>query len=122
MDSILLSEMVSVTCHATILHYTVLCVVTLVKRPKTRGWGTPLVYAALKGMVLPCFGLKTGIDFAHFGLVSGIVFEGTKGVYKCIYRFNSKRVRKKEKYANSKLVLRNLFGWRSNRSNDDIIS
>ena len=36
---------------------------------------------------LPCFGLKTGIDFAHFGLESGMVFEGTTGVYECIYRF-----------------------------------
>ena len=25
------------------------------------------------------FGLKTGIDFAHFGLESSIVFEGTTG-------------------------------------------
>ena len=44
--------------------------------------------AAPKGMG---FGLKTGIDFAHFGLESGMVFEET----------NSKRIRKKEKYANS---------------------
>ena len=36
------------------------------------------------------FGLKTGIHFAHFGLESGIVFEGTTGVYEGIYRFNSK--------------------------------
>ena len=50
------------------------------------------------GMCLPkgCgfwafFGLKTGIDFAHFGLESAsMVFEGTTGVYECIYRFNSK--------------------------------
>ena len=35
-------------------------------------------------------GLKTGIDFAHFGLELGMVFEGTAGVYDCIYRFNSK--------------------------------
>ena len=28
------------------------------------------------------FGLKTDIDFAHFGLESGMVFEGTKGAYK----------------------------------------
>ena len=27
------------------------------------------------------FGLKTGIQFAHFGLESGMVFEGTTGVY-----------------------------------------
>ena len=26
-------------------------------------------------------GLKTGIDFAHFGLESGMVFEGTTVVY-----------------------------------------
>jgi len=46
------------------------------------------------------FGLKTGLDFAQFGLESGTVFEETKRVYECIYRFNSKRNRKKEKYAN----------------------
>ena len=50
------------------------------------------------GMCLPkgCgfwafFGLKTGIDFAHFDLESAsMVFEGTTGVYERIYRFNSK--------------------------------
>ena len=31
------------------------------------------------------FGLKTGIDFAHFGLESGMVFEETIGVYERIY-------------------------------------
>ena len=36
------------------------------------------------------FGLKKGIDFAYFGLESGMVFEGTTGVYDHIYRFNSK--------------------------------
>ena len=36
------------------------------------------------------FGLKTGIYFAHFGLESGMVFEGTIGAYERIYRFNSK--------------------------------
>ena len=40
------------------------------------------------------FGLKTGIDFAHFGLESGMVFEGTTGVYEHFHRFNSKRERK----------------------------
>ena len=47
------------------------------------------------------FGLKMGTDFAHFGLESGMVFEGTTGVYERIYRFNSKCERKTEKYANS---------------------
>ena len=31
---------------------------------------------------LVLFGLKTGIHFAHFCLKLGMVFEGTKGVYK----------------------------------------
>ena len=32
------------------------------------------------------FCLKTVIDFVHFGLESGTVFEGTTGVYEHIYR------------------------------------
>ena len=39
---------------------------------------------------LRLFGLKPGIDFAHFGLESGMVFEGTTGMYERFYRFNSK--------------------------------
>ena len=50
------------------------------------------------------FGLKTGLDFAHFGLESGMVFGETTRLYERIYRFNSKWVRKKEKYANSKCI------------------
>ena len=34
--------------------------------------------------------LKTGIDFAHFGMEWGMVFEETAEVYEHIYRFNSK--------------------------------
>ena len=48
------------------------------------------VRAAPKGMVLRLFGFETGIDFVHFGLKSGMVFEGTKGVYVGIHRFNFK--------------------------------
>ena len=36
------------------------------------------------------FGLKKGIDFAHFGPGSGMVFEGITGVYEGIYRFDFK--------------------------------
>ena len=36
------------------------------------------------------FGLETGMQFVHFGLESGMVLEGTTGVYERIYRFNSK--------------------------------
>ena len=55
------------------------------------------------------FGLKTVVDFAHFGLESAdMVFKGTMGVDERIYRFNSIRIRKKENYANSKWILKNL--------------
>ena len=33
------------------------------------------------------FGLKTGMHFAQFGLESGMVFEGTTGVNKCMNVF-----------------------------------
>ena len=51
-------------------------------------------------------GLKRDIHFAPFGLESGMVFEGTTGLYERLYRFNFKWVRKKEKYANSKWLWR----------------
>ena len=44
---------------------------------------------------LHCLGLKTGIDFTHFGLELGMVFEGTTGVYKSICRLI--QIKKKEK-------------------------
>ena len=39
---------------------------------------------------LRLFGLKTGIHFAPFGLESGVVFEGTTGVYERILRRRNK--------------------------------
>ena len=36
------------------------------------------------------FGMKTGIDFAHFGLESDMVYKGTTVVYECVRRFNYK--------------------------------
>ena len=36
------------------------------------------------------FGLETGI-FAHFGLKSDMVLEGTTGVYERFYRFSSSK-------------------------------
>ena len=64
--------------------------------------GTPLYkpyrYVPLQRVgVLHRFGLKTGLDFAQFGLESGVVLEETTGVYESIYCFNSKRIRKKKK-------------------------
>ena len=67
-------------------------------------------------------GLKTGIHFAHFGLESGMVCEGTTGVYERLYRFYSRWVRKQEDYANSKWVEEFSVCLRSNLSNDNIIS
>ena len=46
--------------------------------------------AAQRVWFLSHFGLKTGIDFDHHGLKSGMVFKGTTGVYKRICLFNSK--------------------------------
>ena len=60
------------------------------------GLGTPLYKPHMPLMpphtvgFLGLFGLKTGIDFAHFGPESGMIFEGTTGVYERICRFNSK--------------------------------
>ena len=57
--------------------------------------GTPLyklyrqVPPHLVGFFGP-FGLKTGLDFAHFDLESGMVFGETTRVYERTYRFNSK--------------------------------
>ena len=53
--------------------------------------------AAPNGMVFRRFGLKTGIDFVHFGLELGTVFEKTTGVNQRIYmyRFNSSEYKRK---------------------------
>ena len=44
-----------------------------------------------KGLVFATFwSKKLGIDFIYFRLESCTVLEGTMGVYKSIFRFNSK--------------------------------
>ena len=43
------------------------------------------------------FGLKTGIHFAHFGLESGMVYEGTTGVYERILLFQFQMNTEKER-------------------------
>ena len=68
------------------------------------------------------FGLKRGRDFAHFGLESDMVYEGTTVVYQCVRRLNSKWIRKKVLKANSKWILGNPFCCGFNLSNDGIIS
>ena len=59
------------------------------------GGGTPLykLYRYVppqRVWFLSRFGLKTGKDFDHHGLKSGMVFKGTTGAYKRICLFNSK--------------------------------
>ena len=58
-----------------------------------RGGGTPLykLYRYVppqRVWFLSRFGLKTGIDFDHYGLKSGMVYKGTKGAYKRIYHYH----------------------------------
>ena len=56
------------------------------------------------------FGLKTGIHFAHFGLESGWVFEGSTGVYERVYRFNSKGSKKEREICEFETgALKNFF-------------
>ena len=50
------------------------------------------------------FGLKMGMDFVHFGLESGMVFEGTTGMYNIHVVFTvsiPNDIRETEKYVNS---------------------
>ena len=61
------------------------------------GGGRALPYLSHMSMCRPkgygfcdVFGLKTGIDFAHFSLESGLNFEKTTGVYERIHPFNSR--------------------------------
>ena len=50
-------------------------------------------------------GLKMGIDFTHFGLESSMVCRNLQEImYESIYWFNSKQIKKKEKYGNLKWI------------------
>ena len=74
------------------------------------GGGTPLykLYRYVppqRVWFLSRFGLKTGIDFDHYGLKLGMVFKGTTEAYKRICLFNSKRIVEKE----TSLLMRSLI-------------
>ena len=54
---------------------------------------------------LALFGLKMGTHFAHFGMESGMVFEGTTGVYeRFIVSIPNEKERKKDNYADSRWI------------------
>ena len=60
------------------------------------GWGGGGLYKLYRYLqpqsvgFLRRFGLKTGIDFAHFCRNRVLVFEGTTGVYERIFHLSSK--------------------------------
>ena len=60
------------------------------------------------------FGLKTGIRFAHFGLESGIVFEGTTGDDCTSFQFQMSK--KEREICEFETNLRNFFCLHSNIS------
>ena len=67
-----------------------------------RGGGTPLYkpyrYVRPKGYGFwGLLGLKTDIHFAHLGLDSSMVFEGTSGAYERIYRYSDSNWMRKNK-------------------------
>ena len=70
-----------------------------------------LRYAPPQGVWFLClYGLKMGIDFAHFGLESGMVFGGTTGVYeRIILSFQFQMNKKEREICEFKLDLKNFF-------------
>ena len=79
----------TLTLLSTNMQYVIICASVLMSlwySWRGGGGGTPLhkpyryVPTHWVGF-LCCFCLKTGIDFAHFGLESGMVFEGIMGTY-----------------------------------------
>ena len=59
-------------------------------------------------MVFGPFWSETGIHFAHFGLESDMVFEGTTECMNVFYHYNSKLVRKKREIC-EEMDLNNFF-------------
>ena len=55
------------------------------------------------------FGLKTGIHFAHFGLTSGMVFEGTTRAYERIFSFQFQMSKKERETCEFEMTLNNFF-------------
>ena len=54
-------------------------------------------------------GLKTGIQFAHFGLESGIVFEGTTECMNVLLPFQFQMSKKEREICKFEMDLKNFF-------------
>ena len=59
--------------------------------------------------ILQRFGLKTGIDFAYFGLESGMVLEGTTGVYWTYLSFQFQMTKKERKMCQFEMDFKKSF-------------
>ena len=68
------------------------------------------------------FGLKTGIDFAHFGREAGMVYEGTYGCVSVCSSFQFHVNKKESVICEFEMVLKKSFCGGFNLNNDDIIS
>ena len=55
------------------------------------------------------FGLKTSIDFDHFGLESGLIFKGTTGVYERIYFFQFQMSKKEREICEFEMDFKRSF-------------
>ena len=71
---------------------------------------------------LHCFGLKMGIDFAYFGLNSGMVFEGIQILKKTYLSFQCQKKKKKRVICEFEIDFKQSFCQPSSLSNDNMIS
>ena len=72
---------------------------------------------------LHCFGPKTGIDFAYFGLNSGMVFEGIRILKKTYLSFQFQKKKKKKRVISEfEIDFKQSFCQPSSLSNDNMIS
>ena len=55
------------------------------------------------------FGLKTSIDFDHFGLESGLIFKGTTGMYERIYFFQFQMSKKEREICEFEMDFKKSF-------------
>ena len=55
------------------------------------------------------FGVKTSIDFDHFGLESGLIFKGTTGMYERIYFFQFQMSKKEREICEFEMDFKKSF-------------